>query len=44
MPTTLLLNAQGEEMGRLVGPADWASPEAKRLIEAAIAADSADAS
>lgn len=37
MPTTLLLNAQGQEMGRLVGPADWASPEAKRLIEAAIA-------
>jgi len=38
MPTTLLLNPQGEEMGRLVGPADWASPEAKKLIEAAIAA------
>jgi thiol-disulfide isomerase/thioredoxin len=37
MPTTLLLNSQGEEMGRLVGPADWASPEAKALIEAAIA-------
>jgi len=36
MPTTLLLNAQGQEMGRLVGPADWASPEAKALIEAAI--------
>ncbi len=38
MPTTLLLNRQGKEMGRLVGPADWASPEAKALIEAAIAA------
>jgi thiol-disulfide isomerase/thioredoxin len=38
MPTTLLLNSQGQEMGRLVGPADWASPEAKRLIETAIAA------
>jgi thiol-disulfide isomerase/thioredoxin len=44
MPTTLLLNAQGEEMGRLVGPADWASPEAKALIEAAIAAKAGDAS
>jgi thiol-disulfide isomerase/thioredoxin len=38
MPTTILLNTEGEEMGRLVGPADWASPEAKRLVEAAIAA------
>jgi thiol-disulfide isomerase/thioredoxin len=37
MPTTLLLNPEGKEIGRLVGPADWASPEAKRLIEAAIA-------
>ena len=37
MPTTLLLNEDGQEMGRLVGPADWASPEAKRLVEAAIA-------
>jgi thiol-disulfide isomerase/thioredoxin len=44
MPTTLLLNAQGEEMGRLVGPADWASPEAKKLIEAAIAAETGNAS
>jgi len=38
MPTTLLLNPDGKEIGRLVGPADWASPQAKRLIEAAIAA------
>jgi len=44
MPTTLLLNAEGEEMGRLVGPADWASPEAKKLIEAAIAASENGAS
>jgi thiol-disulfide isomerase/thioredoxin len=40
MPTTLLIDRDGKEMGRLVGPADWASPEAKRLIEAAIAASS----
>lgn len=39
MPTTLLINRDGKEIGRLVGPADWASPQAKRLIEAAIAAD-----
>jgi thiol-disulfide isomerase/thioredoxin len=38
MPTTLLINRAGEEIGRLVGPAEWASPEAKKLIEAAIAA------
>jgi thiol-disulfide isomerase/thioredoxin len=38
MPTTLLIDRDGKEIGRLVGPADWASPEAKKLIEAAIAA------
>ena len=38
MPTTLLIDRQGREIGRLVGPADWASAEAKRLIEAAVAA------
>lgn len=36
MPTTLLIDRQGREIGRLVGPADWASAEAKRLIKAAI--------
>lgn len=44
MPTTLLLNRDGKEMGRLVGPADWASPEAKALVEAAIAASGNDPS
>ncbi len=34
MPTTILINAQGREIGRLIGPAAWDSPEAKRLIEA----------
>jgi len=34
MPTTILIDAQGREIGRLVGPAAWDSPEAKRLIEA----------
>jgi thiol-disulfide isomerase/thioredoxin len=38
MPTTLLIDRNGKEIGRLIGPADWAAPEAKRLIEAAIAA------
>ena len=37
MPTTLLLNRQGQEIGRLVGPADWGSEDAIALIKAAIA-------
>lgn len=36
MPTTLLLDAQGREIGRLVGPAEWDSEDAKKLIEAAL--------
>jgi hypothetical protein len=38
MPTTLLLDREGREIGRLVGPANWASPDALALIKAAIAA------
>ena len=38
MPTTLLIDREGREIGRLVGPADWGSPEAAALIKAAIAA------
>jgi thiol-disulfide isomerase/thioredoxin len=38
MPTTLLIDREGHEIGRLVGPADWDSPEALALIKAAIAA------
>ena len=41
MPTTLLIDREGREIGRLVGPADWASPEAKTLVEAAIGAQAA---
>jgi len=37
-PTTLLLDREGHEIGRLVGPANWDSPEALALIQAAIAA------
>ena len=32
MPTTLLVDREGREIGRLVGPADWDSPEALALI------------
>jgi thiol-disulfide isomerase/thioredoxin len=38
MPTTLLISRDGKELGRLIGPADWGSEEAKRLIGAAISA------
>ncbi len=38
MPATLLLDRDGRELGRLVGPAEWDSEEAKKLIKAAIAA------
>lgn len=36
MPATLLVDAEGREIGRLIGPAEWDSPDAKRLIEAAL--------
>jgi len=38
MPTTLIIDRRGKEIARLVGPADWASPEAFAVIEAALAA------
>lgn len=44
MPTTLLIDRDGKEIARLVGPADWASPEAVAVIEAAIAAGADSAS
>ena len=34
MPSTLLIDAEGRELGRLVGPAEWHSADAKRLIQA----------
>ena len=36
LPATLLLDAQGREIGRLLGPAEWDSEDAKRLIRSAI--------
>jgi thiol-disulfide isomerase/thioredoxin len=35
MPTTLLVDPQGCELGTLAGPAEWASDDAVKLIEAA---------
>jgi thiol-disulfide isomerase/thioredoxin len=36
LPTTLVYNREGVEIGRISGDADWASQEAKRLVEAAL--------
>ncbi|WP_321395133.1 TlpA disulfide reductase family protein [Emcibacter sp.] len=33
LPVTILINERGEELGRLVGPAEWSSPDARSLIE-----------
>jgi len=32
LPTTLLLDKEGREIGRLVGPAEWDSEDAKHLV------------
>lgn len=37
LPATILIDRQGREIGRLLGPAHWASPEAIALIKAALA-------
>jgi hypothetical protein len=37
LPASILIDRSGREVGRMFGPADWASPEALRLIEAALA-------
>jgi hypothetical protein len=34
LPATLLLDTEGREVGRLLGPAEWDSEDAKRLIRA----------
>lgn len=37
MPSTLLVDAKGRELGRLVGPAEWHSADAIRLIKSFLA-------
>jgi thiol-disulfide isomerase/thioredoxin len=39
LPASILIDRSGREVGRMFGPADWASPEAIRLIKAALAED-----
>lgn len=36
MPTTLLVDAKGCELGALAGPAEWSSEDAVKLIQAAM--------
>jgi thiol-disulfide isomerase/thioredoxin len=36
MPTTMLVDPHGCEIGTIAGPADWASADALKLIEAAL--------
>ena len=36
LPVSILYDANGREVGRLVGEADWASPEAVQLVASAI--------
>lgn len=36
MPTTLLIDANGCELGHIAGPAEWASEDALKLIRAAL--------
>jgi thiol-disulfide isomerase/thioredoxin len=37
LPATILIDREGREVGRLLGPAEWASPEAIELIKQVIA-------
>lgn len=39
LPVTLILNPEGEEVGRLIGGAEWDSPEALALLDALMPAD-----
>jgi hypothetical protein len=36
LPTTLLIDRNGKEVGRLLGPAQWNSAESKALIKAVL--------
>ncbi len=36
LPVSILYDATGTEVGRLVGEADWSAPESRRLIESAL--------
>lgn len=37
LPTTLLIDRQGRELGRLIGPAEWDTPEMIAFLKSAVA-------
>ncbi len=37
LPATMLIDRQGKEVGRLLGPADWSAPEVIELVKAVLA-------
>lgn len=37
LPASVLIDRDGNEIGRLLGPADWSGPDALKLIKAALA-------
>jgi thiol-disulfide isomerase/thioredoxin len=37
LPATILIDRSGNEAGRLLGPADWSSPEAQEMVKALLA-------
>ncbi|TIO18655.1 MAG: TlpA family protein disulfide reductase, partial [Mesorhizobium sp.] len=39
LPMTLLIDGSGREIGRLIGPAEWDSPEMTEFIRGLIAAN-----
>ena len=39
LPTTILIDRDGRELGRRVGPADWASPESITYFKNIIATE-----
>jgi thiol-disulfide isomerase/thioredoxin len=41
LPTTLLIDREGREVGRLIGPAEWDSPEMIEFVSCVIASDGA---
>ena len=42
LPATVLIDREGKEVGRLLGPAEWSSPEAIALIKAVLAEKTPD--
>lgn len=41
LPVTLVLDREGQELARLVGPADWHSEEARAMVRALLSAEGA---